>query len=383
MQDLSRIKKINVIKSDLDRAFLSPEALASPPNLSVAVCDVCDIRCPYCPRQYYKDLITPGMVSVEDFKKVAPLLEYANYIELFGAGEPFLHKGFFELVDICKKHGVFVQTSSHGMSLNEKTRRTIIDHKLDSIVVSIDAPKKKLFEFLREGAIFKQVIENIKAIQRLKRELASSTPRICLAVTVSKHNVKHVPAMMKLARKLGVELVDLCNLVVLDEKNAHLDVSGSEYYRRQLKQAQALGEKYGITVTITLQKPFPWKKVDMAPLRGKRFGCPAAWNMLLIEKDGNAKVCCYTDESCGNAFEQDPLSIVNNDKAVEFRRRLMTGEVFECCVGCGLLVEVTDEYVQGTLRFVRNRISSSELDKDAKSELMDAVEKYESLAGKI
>lgn len=365
-----------MIKSTLDRAYVSAEVLAQPPNLAVGVSDVCDIKCTYCPRQYFKELIVNGIIKLDEFEKLIPLLETTNLAILFGTGEPFLNRYFFDILDVCRHYGIITQTSSHGMSLNEETCRKIIDHKLDILFISIDAPKRKLFEFLREGAIYKEVINNIKYLQKLKKKMGSQTPEIRLAMTISKHNVEYIPAMMKLAKKLDAKFIDYCNLVIVDKNNVSLDVSSTDYFNKMLDKAKKLSEKYGIQMTITKQKPFPWEKGDPSQLSGKKFGCPAAWNMLLIEKDGKARPCCFTEEPYGNVYDDDILSIMNSEKAINFRKQILEGNPPDCCVGCGLLTEISDNYRRSIFNQVQSEIDRSELNDIDKTELKNILEKY-------
>lgn len=379
MEIPSKTKIINIIKTDLDRTYRSPLLLGQPANLSIAVSDVCDIKCPFCPRQFYKDLIINGFFNIEDVRKLTPLFEYANFGELFGTGEPFLHKQFLDIVALCKSYDMKTQTSTHGMTLTEEVCEKVIESKLDNLIISIDAPKRKLFEFLRKGAKFKDVINNVKCLQKLKKKKGAAAPNIGIAVTVSKYNAAYIPAMVKLGRKLGAFLIDFCNLVVVDKQNKDLDVSSSLYYKKRVDKAKRLGAKYGIIITNTLQKPFPWKKLDtetLASYKERHFGCPAAWNMFLIEKTGNVRPCCFTEESYGNALQQDPLSIANGDKAAAFRRRFLEGDLLECCIGCGLLTEVTNDYLKWTFEYLENKIKTANLDDISKKELMELLKKY-------
>jgi MoaA/NifB/PqqE/SkfB family radical SAM enzyme len=375
---------INDIRAQLDASFLSEKALAFPTHYYVAVSVLCDLRCPYCPRQFYKDDIDHGLMDFAAFKRVAPYLGYANYAGFFGLGEPFLNPRFLDFLVLGKSYGAYVATSTHGMSLMPEVAEKLVAMCMDEIAVSIDGPNRRVFEFLREGANFDQVLNNVRHLNSLKRKKKTNKPAVFIAVVVSVHNVKYLPAMVKLAKELEAERVVVTDLIIVDKKNVGLSVYGTRQFERALRKAKKLGDQLDIEVVYFHQNPFPWKPLEPspAPVEGVRFGCHEAWRSYIIEKNGDMKPCCYIDDVFGNCFEQSFSDILNNEKIAALRRSLMQGQPIPCCANCGNLVRVTDAYVGQVLNETQRMIENASLEAGDRNELAGLVRHYQGLRAK-
>lgn len=379
-----RAKVINDIRAQLDASFLCEKALAFPTHQVVVVSSLCDLRCPYCPRQFYKDQFDQRLMDLGAFQRVAPFLRYAHYAEFFGLGEPFLHPRLLDFLVLGKSQGACVMTSTHGMSLEPEIAEKLVAMCMDEIAVSIDAPTRDLFEFLREGADFDQVLRNLRHLNDLKRKYKTNKPVIFIAVAVSRYNVKYMPAIVKLAKELEAARVVFTDLIIVDKKDAGVSVSGTRRFARALRKARELGRRLNIEVLYFYQNPFPWKPPEPleAQSEGARFGCREAWRAYIIETNGDIKLCCYMDEVFGNCFTQPFSEILNNEKIVAFRRTLVEGRPISCCAGCGCLVRVTDAYVSQVLSEAERMIEQATLEASDRNEMEALVQHYHGLRAK-
>jgi len=312
-----------------------------PQTFYFGITTICDISCPYCPRQFYTEEVEPGLMDFDSFAPLAGCLEYAEEAYFFGLGEPFLHPRFFDFLSLSRKTGVRMETSSHGMSLDKKTREKILASGLDVLTISLDGAKPQTFEFLRKGARFETVLSNIAALQKEKIMKGTNKPAVYFATAVSQHNVDELPSIVKLAKKLGCVRVVFTDLILVDQKNASLSVAKTDLFKINLDKAKALGEKYGIEVLYFFQYPFPWKKDP--PPKGKRYACRDPWRICIIDREGKVKPCCYYPPFTGNIFKESLEDIINNEKSRKLRRALLQGNIPDCCVNCGMLTELTPE----------------------------------------
>jgi MoaA/NifB/PqqE/SkfB family radical SAM enzyme len=379
-----RAKAINDIRARLDASFLSEKALAFPTHYYVAVSALCDLHCPYCPRQFYKDNVDHGLMDFAEFQRIAPFLRYANYAGFFGLGEPFLNPRFLDFLVLGKTQGAYVATSTHGMSLVPETAQKLVAMCMDEVAVSIDGPNRRVFEFLREGADFDRVLRNVKHLNALKRKHKTSKPAVYIAVAVSVHNVKYLPAMVKLAKELEAERVVFTDLIIVDKKNVGLSVYGKRRFARALRKAKELGRRLNIEVVYFHQNPFPWKPPEPPEelSEGVRFGCPEAWRSYIIEKNGDMKICCYMEDVFGNCFSQPFSEILNNEKVVALRRSLMEGRPIPCCAACGNLMRVTDTYVSQVLSDAERMIEQTAMEASVRNEMEGLVQHYHGLRAK-
>lgn len=339
---------VNRVRSHLDAAFMSDVLLAFPSIYYLGVSSVCDIRCPYCPRQYYTDEVDAGLMSLDDFAKVVDYLAYAEIAYLFGIGEPFLHPGLFDFIKTARPTGVKLSTNTHGMSLKPDVCEKILDSGLDEIAISFDGANSKTFEFLRTGAKFKTVVDNIIKLQEMKRHQGTDLPELQFATVISRHNVREMLGVVKLAKRLGIRRIVFTDMIMVNPENAELSVAKTDLLMENLKSAKEFGDRAGIEILYFYQYPFPWKK-DTAPDwkgQGRRLVCQDLWRLCIIDRQGGMKSCCYYPGTSGNVFLTPLSDIINNEASRGLRRRLLEGDPPECCINCGMLKELTPETSQ-------------------------------------
>jgi MoaA/NifB/PqqE/SkfB family radical SAM enzyme len=289
-----------------------------------------------------------GLMSLSDFAKVVDYLAYAEIAYLFGIGEPFLHPGLFDFIKMARPTGVKLSTNTHGMSLKPHICEKILDSGLDEIAISFDGATSETFEFLRAGAKFKTVVDNIIKLQEMKRRRGIDLPELQFATVISRHNVREMLGVVKLAKKLGIRRIVFTDMIMVNPENAELSVAKTDLLLENMQRAKEFGNKAGIEILYFYQYPFPWKK-DPAPDwkgHGRRLACQDLWRLCIIDRQGGMKSCCYYPGTSGNVF-QTPLSdIINNEASRSLRRRLLEGDPPECCINCGMLKELTPETSQ-------------------------------------
>lgn len=344
-QTITKSRIMNRIKAALDSSYLSEYLLAYPSVYYFGISIICDIRCPYCPRQYYTKDVDSGLMDFDSFLKISKYLDYGEEAFFFGLGEPFLHPRFFDFIRESLKSGIKTGTSTHGMSLKPDVRKMILNLGLDELIVSIDAADSKTFAMLREGAVLDVVISNILELQKEKSEKGSSKPRIMIATAVSRHNVHQLTDIVKLAKKVGAIRVVFTDLILVNPDNSLVSVSKTDLFWDHYRRAEALGEKFGIEILYFYQYPFPWKK-EPTPhnlSQGKPGICRDPWRMCIINRHGDMKPCCYYPPNTGNIFQNPLPEVINNEENRNLRRSLLEGDIPECCLNCGMLSEITSE----------------------------------------
>ncbi len=374
-------KVINGIKARLDETYLAAETLAAPSRYDIAVSVVCDLKCPLCPRQRIADQIVSGFLKPEAFEAVAPWLRFSERTGLYGLGEPFLNRKFFDYLAAAKSNGSYTMTSTHGMSLSEEVARRLIEMELDELAVSMDACTPGLFRRLRANAELRVVCANVRRLVRLREAAGASRPRVHIACAVSRENVNQMAAMPALARWLGADRLVFSNIIFVKREDARLNAVGGRRFRWGLAAARWLGRRLGVETLYFYQNPFPWNPDGRRFAEGARFGCPAAWGAYVVERDGNLKPCCYLDDSLGVAGGGVEFSgNFNNEAARALRRSLLEGRPGANCRDCGMLVEVSRAHVERCLREARERIGAAELSPAAREELLALAARYEALA---
>ena len=369
-------KEINELYCLLDRTWLNEVSVASPEKIYTAVSVVCDIECPYCPRQYFdKEFYKHGFMPFPKFENVAPFTAAADYVGLFGLGEPFLHPRFFEYVESVKSVGGPVATSTHGMSLTDEIIEKILDMEIDRLSISMDGPNKKIFHFLRAGADFDTVCERVKNLTRRKKERDLDNPMITIACTVSRHNYRYMCQMAKMAAKLGANELTFADLIIVDPKNAHLSVHGHPDFKKQLRKAMTLANKLGLQCEHYPQYPYLWMKPRQEKPPGA-YGCSELWRTFEIDREGIVNPCCYLEEGFGNVFDEDLGQLKNHPKRKQFRKDCMNNTPHATCSTCQYYERNTPDRVEGILQQIEQRLGDPRLPEEHRKKLRKHIADY-------
>lgn len=352
-------RAINEVLALLDSTWLDPVAHARPTHYNIATSVICNIKCVFCPRQTFGPEIESGFLKAEFYEPVVPHLEAALRTGLFGLGEPFLNKRFFEFVRAAKERGTYTMTSSHGMSLSPEIIGKILDSGLDEVCVSFDGARERTVNFLRNAADFGTMIDNVAALVRARNERGLRHPRVHISFTVSKYNVWEMARMVRLVKRMGADQLAFSNLVLDHPEHAHVSAVGTKVFRFNLRRALRLAGKIGVKATYFYQIPFPYREQPAPEIRAEhRWGCPEAWRALIVEKDGNMKPCCYLDYSYGNSREGELPALLNSEAAVAFRRTFTEQRYMNTCKGCGQFYRISDAETQEILDAAARRIAA-------------------------
>jgi MoaA/NifB/PqqE/SkfB family radical SAM enzyme len=176
----------------------------------------CTLDCVMCPWSELRP--QEATMTWETFMRIAPNLSLAESVDFTGGGEPLKNPRLVEMVRIARQAGCEVGFSTNGMRLYPEVSRQLIDLGLDWISFSVDAASAGLYESIRRGARYQDVIENIAAMRDLKQRMTSRTPRMLMVFVMmvgEQANYFELPAFVQLAHRLGIEQVIAKNLDVI------------------------------------------------------------------------------------------------------------------------------------------------------------------------
>lgn len=152
-----------------DLWFKRPVVRGLPTILYIESTNRCNLECKMCPRRL---MSRPQIdMSLELFEGVIGQLDArrTELVVLHSDGEPLLNPHIFAMIRSAKSRGLQVMTSTNATLLDEAAAREFFDSGLDVLTLSIDGITPDVYEFIRKGANFQQVIENIKRFLEMKK----------------------------------------------------------------------------------------------------------------------------------------------------------------------------------------------------------------------
>jgi MoaA/NifB/PqqE/SkfB family radical SAM enzyme len=248
-----------------------------------------------------------GRMDLDAYKRVIDQIGGTLIlIQFWNQGEPFLHTQFVEMIRYTKQKGIAAMTSTNGHFLDSESRvNELIASGLDEIIISLDGMDQKSYAAYRVGGQFQKVVDGIRLLSERKRILKSKTPIINLQFLVMKHNEAQVPEIQRLAKELGVNVLQLKSAQVYSEDQAETFLPDDESFRLY----QFDGKSYRIKSGVP-----NW--------------CKFLWYGAVLNWDGSLAPCCFDKDgrfNYGNVFLNgtDVSAIWKNPESRQFRSRIL------------------------------------------------------------
>src|SRR5205085_5171942 len=130
--------------------------------------------------------------------------------------EPLMSPWFVEILEICARYRppnlLFL---TNGQRLNEKIADAIIQCGATQVQISADGATKETYEYIRRGAKFEQLVENLKYLTRQKQRLGRTSPLLQFNIVLMQSNLEELPKFVDLAEEVGVEWIAARHLLVV------------------------------------------------------------------------------------------------------------------------------------------------------------------------
>jgi len=208
LNDVKQFSSEKILKH-LDRvsAWINGE---NPPPVTVEMdmTNVCNHRCPECVVSYYQ-LTDSNSLSREQAESIIDQLGEAGARGLIftGGGEPLCHPDTPDIVERAKSRGIDVGFITNGQLLKEESAEKLLKNST-WIRVSLDAATPEVFlkTHGRDGNSFTRVVENIRMLAKMKKEMNSSCT-VGVGYLTSKDTKGDLEKATILCKDMGVDYI--------------------------------------------------------------------------------------------------------------------------------------------------------------------------------
>lgn len=289
------------------------DLLNFPRYLEIETVNACNARCPMCTISDWKRNALP--MKDELFKKIASeVIEHADEIKrvtLYRDGEPLIDKKIANRIAVLKEGGVkSISISTNVSLLTESKSKELLQSGLDIIIMSIDSLQKDIYESIRVGLKFEEVIKNAMRFIKLREKIRPQT-HIWMRMIRQKNNQDEWPDYYKFWSK-------------------RLNQNDRIYYHNifnwggQLKRFEPIDKSY---------EPY--------------LPCVALWSLLVIFCNGDVPLCNadYNNRYPLGSLVSNSIQELWRSKIMEERRKLhLSGEKssFNICKDCNVWDESPD-----------------------------------------
>lgn len=327
IQKLSLRRLINILKL-LMSYFLSrwsgrPYHWGKPMSLSVEPTTACNLECPQCPSGLRSFSRPVGNLRFENFVNyTTSSLKDLSFMTFYFQGEPFINGDLLRMIEFASKAGVYTMSSTNAHFLTPQISAKVVLSGLDRLVISIDGVTQEVYQQYRINGELDKVIQGIRNILNVRKELQKFTPLVVLQFIVFRHNEHQIEHMKKLYQNLGADRLEFKSAQVYNyQMNADFIPEESLYSRYQ----PASGGGYIIKNRLLNH-------------------CWRMWSAAVITWDGRVVPCCFDKDAqhvLGDVNKEKLSAIWSSATYYQFRSSLLKGRnKIDICKNCteGLLV---------------------------------------------
>ncbi|MDD3729408.1 MAG: radical SAM protein [Endomicrobiaceae bacterium] len=353
--DVKNIKVPSGIQKRFDNILLNEYEIAERKTvlkskirrLYCAVTSFCNIKCIMCDIEKHKWELPER--AIEEIIELMPYLENV----MWQGGEVFFYKHFEKLMDSANLNKVNQEIVTNGLLLNEKNIHKLVEYNVD-LGISIDGLTKDVYEYIRVGANFDKLIDNIKLLKKIKLNNRLRKSHLRLNVLVMKSNIEQIEFFPEFAAEYGFtrlcvnpfgpdfvsqenifhynksdkfkykimnikeKLFEKCkymNIELVDSLPSYriMNEIPSDKKEESVKKEDTKGEVENVTKTLLL--------------------CHAPWRKIFIDSDGTImpECLCKREYSIGNISKNKIDEIWNNDNMQAYRQKIINGDQYVIC----------------------------------------------------
>jgi radical SAM protein with 4Fe4S-binding SPASM domain len=263
---------------------------------------------------------------------VISLSRWSKELVLFGYGEPLIARSFYRLLREARSGRVSFVTN--GLALTPRLFEKMLAtsrRPIYYIAFSIDGVTSSTYEWIRPGSNFSTVWANLKAVAQLKVERDLKFPKLWIEFVAMRHNIAELPDLVQQAAAIGVNQINVFNLIVWSE----------QYKEESLIFSPKLAEKYfaqarkvALEAGITLDLPvIPAMAAEDG--QGRKLPiCYEPWSYTYIKYDGTVMACCFAEELVMGNLKEESFEAIWNGSRYQELRAIVNQKPPEVCLRC-------------------------------------------------
>ena len=250
-----------------------------PPNLQIEITSMCNLRCIMC-YQHDKSFSSKknghmGIMNFDLFKKIIDEIEgNLEAVTFASRGEPTLNPELEKFLKYCENKFLGLKINTNATMFNEKIINTLLSSDLETLVLSIDAADKEMYEKIRINSNFDKIIKNLELFRKIKE-----------------NNYKK--------SKLKVRISG----VLINDKQNLTDIK--KFY-----------EKFADEFAFVNYNP--WESSYENEINNISTPCSDLWRRMFVWWDGKVNPCDYDYKSTLSVWNAKDLSIKDIWTSVEY-----------------------------------------------------------------
>lgn len=305
--------KLNIEELEANKTILQSYTR----RIVLEMTSACNIKCIFCGRDEAE--FNQTYLKLEVLDKLSNALEHCEEVTLFGWGEPTINPKFSKFLERLDKTNVRKYFVTNGTRL-DKFVDDIFKYHVDIIAISLDGADSNTNDNIRVGAKFENIIKNIKTIVKKKEELKLDYPYLNFVFVAMESNIRELPKMVKLAKKLKMQEVKVVFLTAFST-----DMLKESLYNKQELVKNIFNETIAIAKELNIKLKLPY--VQGEDIAGEKYhkDCFVGWRDFFIGSDDSIRPCQSTSLKLGNLSDYESFEDAWNSKLMQDFRAKVNG----------------------------------------------------------
>lgn len=295
----------------------------------------CNISCVMCERRSNDFTLPRGALE-----EVVGFFPYLDSV-MWQGGEVFIVDYFKELFLKASEHHQLIQEiNTNGLLITEEWAG-IIARGNTRLIFSIDSTDKDIYESIRKGAKFQDLIRNIVFIKEARQRCGKNGARDIINVVVMRSNHRHLDNFIEFAVKYGFRGLNFMYMLgnLCPEENIFEpgDKQAIAYLRQSMPRIVEEANTSGINVTYDFAPCLfdSEPRVSNNSSEGAHEGlfCSLPWRSLFIDGSQNGKIYpeCICRIPIGNIFKDPLWRVWNNEDMQLYRKKIINRDLDNWC----------------------------------------------------
>ncbi len=336
---LQKLKTINRQLAFMEKQVRKLKVTSLPCYIGIDTTTKCNLKCKLCFRNYVDIDFNkkPDMPDNTINQIIKELFLTAYSVNLSTIGEPLLSSHFDKILNACIEYQVCLSFTTNGTLLKGNDFLKRVASALHHIEISFDSSVPELFEKMRSGASYNEVLQNVKQLGEIRRNLPDPKFNLGFSMTLFRENLEEIPDVLRLVFEIGGNFLKTDIGVIFSKKDLyHSILNYPTLYNETYAIAHKAAQKMGIK--LFMRPPFSKNTSNEAVKYGI---CDYLYVSACIESEGGLKPCLFPILNSLNV--KDGFFKIWNDKKMQsLRLEHDTNKCNPLCRDCYLIIEGSD-----------------------------------------
>ncbi|HWR03255.1 MAG TPA: radical SAM protein [Humidesulfovibrio sp.] len=306
----------------------SEESLALPYIMDIEPVSRCNFRCIMCanPKREGKP---KSDLTLDGFKAFMDQNPQFVEVKIQGLGEPLMNRDLFGMIEHAIARDTWVRTTVNGslLHVNDNHKR-LIDSGIGEVQTSFDGATKEVFEHIRAGADFDQIVKNLTALNAYVATKDRDYTRMW--VLLQSNNRHQLLDFIPLAARMGFRRMSYSVVITgWGDEDRFSDLKVRPFSDEEEGRILELAKKEGVDVSV-------WNCTDRFTLDSPANLCCWPFGRAFIGSDLSILPCgliSHLDNvQLGNALEF--REAWNSPAYRAFRKKHLEGRIPDFCREC-------------------------------------------------